>query len=206
MNNNDKILKYLSDLMDEEEKYEFEKELKSSPELKTEYGKIKNSLDFLKSSQPKHSDQRYFNSLLPSIRSRIDERRKKFQFKPSIAFGLSIVIAVFTVVLLEMNEPSQSNLFYSYLSEAAEEMVESGSYSDYESYIIQNYYSENLYNGQDEITELLENEYVNEIVSSGALNRDIQELPYINDYSFMENLEEAEFESIYKSLSNTKIL
>ena len=68
--NEDKILRYLSELMTEDERAEFEKEISVSSALKEEFDSINQTLADLKFPEA-DIDERYFVGLLPNVRSKL---------------------------------------------------------------------------------------------------------------------------------------
>ena len=69
--NEDKILRYLSELMTEDERAEFEKEISVPSDLKEEFESINRTLSDLKFSEA-DLDERYFAALLPRLRSKLN--------------------------------------------------------------------------------------------------------------------------------------
>ena len=72
--NEEKILKYLSGLLGENERTDFEKELSLSKELHDEFMYLKSRIDFLKLDHEIPLDERYFANMLPLMRKRMEKR------------------------------------------------------------------------------------------------------------------------------------
>lgn len=205
MKNRDRILKYFSDLMDENEKAKFEEELNQSKKLRVEFNGIKSSLKTLKDAQPQHTDDRYFTSLLPAVRSRLDEGPQYFRFNPKFAFALSLIIAIFTVLVLRVNEPSVNETYFSDLEELVGQMTSKGKINNYEEFLTEGYYHSNYSEYGSTVSELIESEYIEEIISSSS-GLAPQTLPYLEGYYLIQNMETEEFDALYNDLKNTKIL
>lgn len=99
--NSERILRYLSELMDDREKIEFKKELETNSALADELSQQKTTLENL-SIASIEADERYFSSLIPKVRSRI-EKPTKANLLPRLAFGLPtlIVVVIIGVVFLK---------------------------------------------------------------------------------------------------------
>jgi len=124
--NEDMILKYLSDMMNEKEKAEFENKLKSSNELKQEYESILSLLNQFKEFEKAQVDERYFASLLPRVNEKI-YAKKRFTVIRKLSYVLPAII-IFILVLIMY--PASSPTFDKSLQSITKEMV--------------NYYSNNL--------------------------------------------------------------
>jgi len=124
--NEDMILKYLSDVMNEKEKAEFENKLKSSNELKQEYESILSLLNQFKEFEKAQVDERYFDSLLPRVNEKI-YAKKRFTVIRKLSYVLPAII-IFILVLIMY--PASSPTFDKSLQSITKEMV--------------NYYSNNL--------------------------------------------------------------
>lgn len=90
--NSEKILRYLSQLMDEKEKNEFELEINTNTQLSNEFDLLKAKLNELNVSNVEF-DERYFNALLPKIKNRI-EKPAKSKLLPRLAYGLPTLAVV----------------------------------------------------------------------------------------------------------------
>lgn len=90
--NSERILRYLSELMDEDEKAAFEIELKNNSSLSDELDMLRIKLKEFGLGDVE-TDERYFGSLLPKIRSRIESPAKN-KLIPRLAVGLPTIAAV----------------------------------------------------------------------------------------------------------------
>ncbi|KAF0152735.1 MAG: hypothetical protein FD143_663 [Ignavibacteria bacterium] len=90
--NSERIMKYLSDLMDEKDKSDFERELKTNSYLTSELNLLRDKLNDFTIADTE-VDERYFSLLLPKVRSRI-AKPVKSKLLPRLAFGLPTIAAV----------------------------------------------------------------------------------------------------------------
>ena len=105
--NSERILRYLSELMDDREKIEFKKELETNSALADELSQQKTILENL-SIENIDADERYFGSLIPKVRSRI-EKPAKAKFITRLAFGLPTLVVVVIVGVVFFKSGFNSN-------------------------------------------------------------------------------------------------
>lgn len=105
--NSERILRYLSELMDEKEKSEFEKELLADSVLSDEFNRLKSKLEKLSVGNVE-ADERYFSSLIPKVRTRIDKPAKT-KLLPRLAFGLPTLVVMIIVSVVFLKSGSNSN-------------------------------------------------------------------------------------------------
>ncbi|MBI3125393.1 MAG: hypothetical protein HYZ10_13405 [Ignavibacteriales bacterium] len=105
--NSERILRYLSELMGDREKIEFEKELETNSALADELSQQKTILENL-SIENIDADERYFDSLIPKVRSRI-EKPAKANLLPRLAFGLPTLVVVVIVGVVFFKSGFNSN-------------------------------------------------------------------------------------------------
>ncbi|KAF0139463.1 MAG: hypothetical protein FD122_3230 [Stygiobacter sp.] len=105
--NSERILRYLSELMDDREKIEFEKELETNSALADELSQQKTILENL-SIENIEADERYFGSLIPKVRSRI-EKPAKAKLITRLAFGLPTLVVVVIVGVVFFKSGFNSN-------------------------------------------------------------------------------------------------
>ena len=101
--NEEKILKYFSDSLNEKERTEFEKELFLSKELNDEFIYLKSRIDFLKLDHETPLDERYFANLLPLIRKRMEKRSVAYYFKR--IYYVAPTLAAVVVLLMFILKP-----------------------------------------------------------------------------------------------------
>lgn len=106
--NSERILRYLSELMDDKEKFEFEKELKANSVLTDEFDHLKSTLDDFSTANIE-VDERYFNNLIPSVRNKM-EAPARTKMLPRLAFGFPtfIVMIIVSVVFFKSGSDSRN--------------------------------------------------------------------------------------------------
>lgn len=107
MKNKDIILKYLSDMLSDEEKSQFELRLKSDISLKEDYHKIIAKLNLLNEQNQIEDDSNYFSTIIPRVREKVESKfeSKIFKIAPGIAFGIVALL----IFLLQLPENQQNN-------------------------------------------------------------------------------------------------
>lgn len=199
MKNNDaKILRYFSDLMDEKEKHLFLNELTTSEELRLRYDKLKTSFNDLKENIEPEIDERYFSAMLPKIRERAENPKERKYGKWIYSFS-TIAVAVILMIVLQ---PPAQNAFYG-IDELAEEIFVNADEETLSSFYrddFEDIYSSISYEA-DVSTENLNNFNENEMEFINQNN-----LPVINDLDFYDEMTDREMEIMYSSLKNRKIL
>ncbi len=105
--NEDLFLKYNSDLLPENEKVEFEKLLTKNPEIDEQFNAFKTKLNSIKIDGK--IDERYFNSLLPKVREKIDNKIKK-KTVPKLAYALPLLVLISYLVFNYTNNPVPNNI------------------------------------------------------------------------------------------------
>ena len=107
MKNKDIILKYLSEMLSDEEKSQFELRLKSDISLKEDYHKIIAKLNLLNEQNQIEDDSNYFSTIIPRVREKVESKSesKIFKIAPGIAFGIVVLL----IFLLQLSENQQNN-------------------------------------------------------------------------------------------------
>lgn len=98
MERNDDILKYLSDMMTEIEKTDFENRLLQSEDLKNAFEKYKNTLSELNSISDIKADSPYFQNLLPRVRSRMS-KKTGIRWIPKLAYLIPTATAIVLIFI-----------------------------------------------------------------------------------------------------------
>ena len=117
MNNKEKILKYLADLMDPGERERFEAELDKSDELKAELALYRDKLDYLNSLGKIESNRFYFENLF----NRLELKRKNGKSVillpkyAAIFFILAFTLSIFIFMNRAEKEVMLSDTDISYL-------------------------------------------------------------------------------------------
>ncbi len=193
--NKERILKYLSEMLDEEETKNFENELKENPELKAEFEKIKNELDEFVSIE--EIDSEYFVNLNVKVRERLEQKKRK-RFR-SLSAATALTAAVLLVFFFSFGKKNNTESIVNKQSE-------SFAYSD----INENFDYEISY---DEIaSEFTLDDYIQSL-SNSVSPEEIEE--YVNDEFanlpadlILDNfqIDESDFNFIYEKLKEEKFL
>ncbi len=162
MKNREKILKYISDLMDEAEKSAFENELKNNSELKSEYEKIISSLRNFKTEAEVRND--YFNQLEIKVREKVFSKRttKKKFLLPALASAFALVI-LFVLFIPKQNSDNtlntlqltanDENIVYDYLENNFDEL-------EFTDFSLDNYFTNTAKNlSEDELIDFIDSEF-----------------------------------------------
>lgn len=201
-NYDDIILKYLSDLLDENERNNFESELEKNSVLKNRFEAVSKNLEDIKQLTPKDSDSGYFAHLLPKVRERMDTRSGKMisgSVQKALGFGLAVVLVM--IIVLQNGDES-----YDFNLESVTSLLESTNSAELNEFIEIRYSDIELYYLISEID--LEN-YSNAINEQLAINSD--EFYDYTEYSYLgldgiSDISESEESEIYSSLIDKKIL
>ncbi len=99
MNNQDKIILYLDNLLDPREKEKFEEDLKNSPELRLKLESYKKVLENLKQMNIQSAGKSYFINNIPVFRERLEKKKKVWVQKKIIYASSSLVIVLLVLSL-----------------------------------------------------------------------------------------------------------
>lgn len=193
--NDDKILRYLSGLMDPVEEKFFLKELESDSNLSSRFHSIKEGIDGLSSTRAIETDELYFNSLVPKVRERLElSDGKGILKKYSIAIPVlaTVLIVALLTILPNKNGVEQNiSLVDEIVNNIDDDEIADILINDhtFESVIAQNT------NGNG-FESLLPDDVS---IPQTAINRYVDYSKV--DYSQVENLSNPEFEKLYKNLS-----
>lgn len=204
MMNEDTILKYLSDLMEESEKIQFENKLKDDSILQENVNRIKSTLETLAAGSNPKVDTSYFVNLVPNIRQKIESRESKFslRFIPAISFIAAVIIGIF-LQIPQMNDNSDANFYISendlpsILTDADEDLFD----EFLEISLVKQY---DFYN--DESSNNFLNTYLDDAI---LLEIGYEDVNGIGDYSYTETFNDysnEEVNIIFEELINKKIL
>lgn len=205
MKNKDIILKYLSDIMSDEEKSQFEIRLKKDSSLNEDYQKIIAQLNLLNEQNQIEDDSNYFSTVIPRVRQKVESKseNKILKLAPVVSFGI-VAVLVFLLQLPKINQNNFSefnnvsaditNIILDMDSEDFHDFFDNGYIYDYA------YYSDK-HSGT--VFDLMFNEETDyefgyELIDSDFINSEISlELKDISD---------EEIGIIYEELLNKKIL
>ena len=192
--NKEKVIKFLSGLMTEEEKKEFETELNSSPELKLLLEKYSNNMSELKMLSEVKVDESYFNTLIPKMREKLEVKKSRpliYRFAPAIpALTLSIFILV-NILYLNFKTTNTFDDTLANLVAGSDSTTIAEFVNDYSSSYLEDYSTD--YN--------LPEDYFSDIELTGQLRAEV-----IDSYNLYENLSEEDVDYIYNNLIDKKIL
>lgn len=197
--NDERILKYLSDLMNEKEKSNFEKELTNSEELKSNYDSIINHLEVANISKFVNVNEMYFTNILPRVRERLEKKKKSYSWK-SVYYLTPTAAAVVILSLFLFNSKTEFEMQY---KELANEVI--NNFSDHE--VSDKYFTELDSNPADLIFITETGELNIQIPEGLEISSDsyqgLIENPVSEDYRTFRELSENELEIIFDKLNST---
>ena len=197
--NKERILKYISGDLTQEELIIFEEELKKSDQLKTDYDNIKLQLDDLSILKEFETNEIYFANLLPRVYQRMDKKKKFRKFR-GIYYLVPTATAVVVLFLFLLNTKTNYNAVY---KDLANEVV--NNLSDQE--VSDKYLTELEIDPSDYVLNQNNDELNVQIPSDLELNSDSYTRligdPLANEYSTLRNLSENDLETVYKKLNST---
>lgn len=103
MDKENKIIKYLDNQLSEKEKKAFEEQLANSEELQRELQEYRSVLNEIKNLNRVHPDEKYFASLVPRVRERLEKKKyhnplRQISYAFSFAFLFLVGYFVFSPV------------------------------------------------------------------------------------------------------------
>jgi hypothetical protein len=193
--NEEIFLKYLSDLLTENEKREFEKYLMSNPKTQQQFNEYQNKLNSL--IYKPEVDERYFNAVLPKVKLQLNKSGNKYYLK--FAYGIPILILLIYIgfnlinkTKMNFNENKELNLtLFTDSEELANEL-----FTDF-------YMTETISLADDNLAVIAQEEYEKSLSEENIIlvsDDNIFENSIFNDYS--EYLTEQELNSIFLKLEN----
>jgi len=197
--NKERILKYISGDLTQEELIIFEEELKKSDQLKTDYDNIKLQLDDLSILKEFETNEIYFANLLPRVYQRMDKKKKFRKFR-GIYYLVPTATAVVVLFLFLLNTKTNYNAVY---KDLANEVV--NNLSDQE--VSDKYLTELEIDPSDYVLNQNNDELNVQIPSDLELNSDSYTRligdPLANEYSTLRNLSDNDLETVYKKINST---
>lgn len=195
----ERILKYLSELMDAKERILFEEELAASQELKSDFESLKNRLEDFNLSKSIETDERYFANILPRVRERLDKRKKILSWR-SAYFITPSMAAVAVLFILLLNSKSEFETQY---KDLANEVLNNFSDKD----VSENFFTELESNPADAIltqnSDPLSVQIPLELeINSESYSRLIDN-SNAEEYSTLNRLSESDLEIVYEKLNST---
>ena len=190
--NSDLFIKYLDDQLSADQKKEFELRLTEDQNLQLEFENYAQVYKSIKKTI--EVDERYFATLLPNVRERMDKKSQNYFGK--LAYILSVlIIGIFIVYFINTNNNKldKSLISFSELletdenlsSEDLENILDLNRHSHLNYQILEMYFNDNIEMDSTLFDYLESNLAANEISNS-----------------FLEDLSENEFNLIYQDLKN----
>lgn len=196
-----KILQYLTDELSVEESKSFEQEMNDSSELKMLVESYNKKLSSLSTLRNVKCDDRYFVNIFPIFNQKLVEKVQKFSLG-DLSFASSFVVVLLILVSVGIKSGLDSDF---------QERVSFTSISeDAMTYLNMNGSKLTLNDLQMEFESIDENEMSETFIH--LLKIESKEIHnYVNPDNLeiigtFDNLNNEEFENLYKSLSETKIL
>lgn len=195
---NKRIILYLDNQLNDEEKRKFEIELSKSIVLSKQLDDYKNAVMKLKVNEEKLNGEDYFNNVIPKFREKLTSGRKRFLLKTS--YSLAAVSAMVIVFLFFYPfKSAENNLIDGMISELNESEA-----AEIFNYLSNDFSSENinqLNSSSDSLfSELIFSEFntdesvFNKLVSSNDINID----------GIYNGLQSDEADIIYNEILRTK--
>jgi|GEM_PF-3725207 len=205
MKNKDIILKYLSDMMSDEEKSQFEMRLENDSSLNEDYQKIITKLNLLNEQNQIEDDSNYFSTVIPRVRQKVESKseNKVLKLAPVVSFGI-VAVLIFLLQLPKINQNNFSE--FNNVSADITNIILDMDFEDFHDFFDNGYiydyaYYSDKHSGTvfdlmfDEETDY---EFGYELIDSDFINSEISlELKDISD---------EEIGIIYEELLNKKIL
>ena len=193
--NKDRILRYLSGMIEGEELTTFEIELEKSEELKSEFLEVKLSLEKL-NVDFEQADDRYFVNLLPKVREKI-EHKSIWNKIPKYAYAaptlvIILIIGIFTFKRESANELSVKSIVQEIVKNMDDESVTNKYLSELELDLNQN----EEQNSNNNINAVLN---LDDAVKQKLLN--YYDNPITEDITNMKNLSDEDLKSIYNKIA-----
>lgn len=194
-----RIILYLDNQMSKKEREVFEKELKNSSELSSEFDLYKNILRSLSVEEDQFKDNDYFQNLVANFRQRNLAVKKSFVLKPAYALAITSTILILIFILFNPFKEKEIDSIDKIIAEmdAAEAAKLINYYSDG--------FSQSEFdraNGKIDslFAEMISNEF--ELDEQSFKNLVSSDDSYLN--SFYSKIEPIETENIYNEILNTK--
>ncbi len=205
MNNREKILKYLSDLMNRDEKREFESLLENDSELQEEFNSIKKSLATLKRDSEPEVNETYFVNLLPRARSKMEKKKK------GIAFGMKLVppfaALIFLIVSTMFFSRSFEDQFFTF--NEIQSLLSANNLTAADKAKLDLVIEENYYDFVN-VTNTEGNDLENELSTVNLQPEEIEQveisdIPAEEDYQYIDNISQKDFNKIYEAIKKIKL-
>ena len=194
MKTEERIIKYLDNDLTSEERTAFERELKSSEELKREFEKYSVIKEKIKYQKNLRLNSDYLSSILPEFHKKVDSGKKE-----TLRRGLSYA---FGLILLFLIGISFQKIFFNNQKNSNDLEVFAQSLNENQKIEL----LENL-NGGEELYKLIpENDLADLFEKDLQIDNEVAEAYDINYKEMIDGLSRDEAEKIYNELLNRNIL
>ena len=194
MKTEERIIKYLDNDLTSEEKTAFERELKSSEELKREFEKYSVIIEKIKTQKNLRLNSDYLSSILPEFHNKVHSGKKE-----TLRRGLSYA---FGLILLFLIGISFQKIFFNNQKKSNDLEVFAQSLNENQKIEL----LEDL-NGGEELYKLIpENDLADLFEKDLQIDNEVAEAYDINYKEMIDGLSRDEAEKIYNELLNRNIL
>lgn len=200
MKTDERILKYVSGIMSENELEKFETELAGSSELQNQLNKVKTNLNLFTNVKSEDLDDRYFAALVPKVRQKLEQPRKNkllFHSKYAVPLLFSILAVFFITKTNKMdNQINFDNLFADIDSVVIDD-----------DYVIDEITANSILYKDNNIDNTEIDELYNNEINNIASEIDFEVVfnnPVSGDYDLIENIPQEDFNEIYQEVLNKK--
>lgn len=199
--NDERILKYLSGLLNEEEIKLFEAEIARSDELKERLKSVKNSLDKMKSAAEPEVDETYFVNLTPIIKEKSAKSVKK-KFIPQISFVVSTIAAALIFIFYYGNNSKNDDF-----SLAGNLLEDSSVIKEVNDYFSNPLDEDFLYYSVEENSPTAEFNPNYELINENEAFEELMtiNLPVVDDYELLDNIGNTDLLELEKAIKEIKI-
>lgn len=206
-NNREKILNYLSDQMNREEKQNFEGELNNSSELKQEYDEFKAKLEGFSFDESIAIEEDYFINLLPKVRTRLEKDIIPF-YKKKIVLAVPVLTAIIVAIIFISNgiKTSSNNNYITF--DELENVLYTNNNLDEKlaSQLWEEKLSGNYQIPLYEIDKYYNNLNIDNLINKESIEYLNNDFPDINSSDLYKGLKEKDVESFYKTLMKKNII
>jgi hypothetical protein len=194
-------------MMTDAQSESFENELKIDSKLLERFNKIKNNVSGLNIAENDIDfDERYFNTILPKVRARID-KKSLFITRPKFIYSAASIVAALILFLVLV--PTRQEVDFSlnnYRYQLEDIINEDGGGDAVDDIFLYSYSYSLRENNFDRVSEELDMDLVNELTDDYNLNRDINILHYTEPYEYIEDFNDQEINTLLNEINKMKIL
>jgi len=180
-----RIILYLDNQMNDEERRIFEIELSKSVDLSIQMESYKSIMHSMKIDENDFHDQDYFVNLIPKFRKNLSSNKRSFKVRTAYAFAAAASVLVLVILIF--------NPFKSSENDSLEKLI--STFSENEAVEILEYYSDDLSNIKTEQIDGTSDSLFSGLISS-ELN--LQE----TDLNRLVSADEISIESIYSEIKS----